>query len=328
MTFDRAWVLLLALLPCAWVVWEWRSSARRAALVLKAAAILAVILALAQPRLTVYESKVALAILVDTSASLSPADLAAESDLVTKIQKGRGRNVTQVLPFARSTRVPSAAENGKEWHFQYASRETAHATNLEAALREGVGSLPAGLVPRVLLISDGNENQGSVTRAIWQAQQLGIPVDIIPLAGRPKPDLQLEAVGIPPQVFSGERFPLDVSLRSPKAAKATVEITAEGKSLGSSQVDLAAGLNHFRAHANLTAVGAIDLAGTISAPGLGQARFESAVTLRRPRVLLLSQDPAGTEAPPAAYARSQSVRYRAGGCHSGQTRPLPAHPGK
>ena len=96
-------------------------------------------------------------------------------------------------------------------------------------------------------------------------------------------------------MFSGERFPLDVSLRSPKAAKATVEITAEGKSLGASQVELAPGLNHFRAHANLTAVGAIDLAGTISAPGLGQARFESAVTLRRPRVLLLSKDPAGTE---------------------------------
>jgi Ca-activated chloride channel homolog len=54
-------------------------------------------------------------------------------------------------------------------------------------------------------------------------------------------------------------------------------------------------LNHFRAHANLTTVGAIDLAGTISAPGLGQARFESAVTLKRPRVLLLSRDPAGTE---------------------------------
>src|SRR3954453_23401106 len=105
MSFDRSWVLLLALVPFAWVVWEWRSSARRGALVLKAAAILAVILALAQPRLTVYESKIALAVLVDISASISPADLAAESDLVNKIQKARGWNVTLVLPFARATRA-------------------------------------------------------------------------------------------------------------------------------------------------------------------------------------------------------------------------------
>ena len=39
------------------------------------------------------------------------------------------------------------------------------------------------MVPRVLLISDGNENLGSVTRAIWQAQQLGMPIDTS--AGRP-----------------------------------------------------------------------------------------------------------------------------------------------
>jgi uncharacterized membrane protein len=295
MSFDRPWLLLLAWLPVAWVAWEWRKSARRPALLLKGAAMLAVLLALAQPRLTVFENKVALAVLVDTSASVADTDLARESDLVTKIQKERGRNVTLMLPFARTTRPPAAGEMGKEWRFRHSSRENASATNLEGALREGVGSLPAGLVPRVLLISDGNENQGSVTRAIWQAQQLGIPVDTIPLAGRAKPDLQLESVSIPAQVFSGERFPVDISLRSPAAAKAKVEITAEGKVLGSSQVNLTPGLNHFRAHANLNAVGAIDLAGTVSAPGLGQARFESALTLRRPRVLLLSKDPAGTE---------------------------------
>ena len=295
MTFDRAWVLLLTVLPAAWAAYEWRTSARRAALLLKAASVLAVLLALAQPRLTVYETKVALAMLVDTSASVSPPDLATASDLATKIEKSRGRNVTAVLPFARTTRLPAAGEGGKAWRFQHSPRDQARATNLESALREAAGTLPAGMVRRILLISDGNENQGSVTRAIWQAQQLGIPVDTYPLAGRPRPDLQLDSVAIPPQVFSGERFPVDVALRSPKAARATIEITAEGKPLGASTVEINAGLNHVRAHANVTASGAIDLAGAISAPGLGQTRFESAITLRRPRVLLLSRDPAGTE---------------------------------
>src|SRR5215467_6120301 len=139
MTFDRAWILFLIWLPAAWVAWEWRSSARRSALIVKGAAILAVLMALAQPRLTVYENKVALAVLVDTSASVSTADLVRESDLVTKVQKGRGRNVTIVLPFARTTRPPAVRESGKEWRFQHSSADLAHATNLEAALREGVG---------------------------------------------------------------------------------------------------------------------------------------------------------------------------------------------
>ena len=83
MTFGHAWVLLLAWLPGLWVVWEWRDSARRTALILKAAGFAAILIALAEPRLTVHESKVAAAILVDTSASVTSQDLARASDLAT-----------------------------------------------------------------------------------------------------------------------------------------------------------------------------------------------------------------------------------------------------
>src|SRR6185369_8542219 len=106
---------------------------------------------------------------------------------------------------------------------------------------------------------------------------------------------RLESLSLPSQVFSGERFPIDISLDSPRRSTAQVEITAEGKSLGTSRVQIEQGLNHFREHASVSAVGAVDLAGKISAADLGEARFEQAVTLRKPQVLLLSQDPAATE---------------------------------
>jgi len=170
-----------------------------------------------------------------------------------------------------------------------------HGTNLEAAIRDGVAAMPAGMVPRLVLVSDGNQNLGSVARGIWQAQQLGIPIDTVPLAGHAKPGLLLESVGFPGQVFSGEHFPVEVTLESPRAATATVEMTAEGKTIGSSSVPLAAGANHLRLQATVNAVGAIALAGKISAGDLGEMRFEDAVTLRRPRVLLVSHDPAESE---------------------------------
>jgi uncharacterized membrane protein len=300
MTFAHAWLLPLALLPLAWAAWEWRNSARRAGLVVKAAALAAILLAFAEPRVTFSESKVALAILVDTSASVSQQDLDAASAAATTVERGRGRNWTQVLPFARAPRNPAPAERtGQAWKLGYSAGQASHGTNLEAAVRAGLATLPAGLVPRVLLISDGNENLGSVTRAIWQAQQRGVPIDVVPLAGRPRPSLVLESVSMPAQVFSGERFPVDITLESPRAAQATVEMTAEGKPLGASRVNLSAGTNQFRAHASVSSTGAIELAGRISAPGLGsslgEAHFDSALTLRRPRVLLISNDPADAE---------------------------------
>ena len=296
MTFERPLALLLAILPVAWLAYEWRSSGRRTALLLKAAVFVCIALALSEPRMTVYESKVAVAMLADTSASIPPQDLTSESAYADQLDRARGRHWVRVIPFARGSRVASPAERPKKkWELRHTAGAAGHATDLEAAIRDGAASIPSGMVPRLLLVSDGNENLGSVSRAIWQAQQFGIPIDTVALAGRPKPGLLLESVGFPGQVFSGERFPVDVTLSAPRAAKATVEISAEGKSIGVNYVDLAKGENHLRLQASLNSVGAIAIAGKISAQGLGEARFEDAVTLRGPRVLLVSRDPAASE---------------------------------
>src|SRR4029077_14199835 len=122
------------------------------------------------------------------------------------------------------TRATSPGEHSKDgWQLHHTAGAAGRGTDLETAIRDGAAGLPAGMVPRLLLVSDGNENLGSVARAIWQAQQLGIPVDTIPLAGHPKPGLVLDSVAFPGQVFSGERFPIDVTVEAPRAAQATVE---------------------------------------------------------------------------------------------------------
>src|SRR3954467_1484525 len=108
MTIDHPLALLLVLLPVLWAAWEWRSSGRRFALLLKTGAFIAIALALAAPRLTVYESKVAVAMLADTSSSISTQDLQTESAFADKLERARGRHWTRVIPFARATRVAAA----------------------------------------------------------------------------------------------------------------------------------------------------------------------------------------------------------------------------
>ena len=296
MTFAHPWALLFVLLPLAWAVWEWPSSSRRLALCLKAGAFVAILVALAQPRITVYGSKVGVALLLDTSASVSADDLASESRFASQVERQRGGNSARVMPFGRNTRTPAREERtGAGWQLRYTAGAAGRGTNLETAIREAAASLPSGMLPRIVLASDGNENQGSVARAIWQAQQLHIPIDTLPLAGRPKPGLRLESVAMPGEVFSGERFPVEITVESPRAVAATVQLTAEGKPLGVNPIQLAAGTNHVRLHANVNSTGAIELAGKVAADVLGEARFEAAVTLRRPRVLLVSDDPPASE---------------------------------
>jgi hypothetical protein len=158
MSFENLWLLLLLLLPAGWVAWEWTRQPRRASLVLKALMAVAVILALASPSYTWRDSSVALAVLADTSASLSDADLARENQLLDRIRRAKGSNQLQIIPFARTPRQLSDAEaRGK---LDRTTGAAGRATNLEAPIRQALASLPAGLIHRIVLITDGNENEG------------------------------------------------------------------------------------------------------------------------------------------------------------------------
>ncbi len=286
MTFDRAWLLIFASLPLAWLAFEWRRTQRKLGLVLKTACFAAILLALAEPRIILQETKVALAVLVDTSASSSAADLERASQLAKTISSAKGRHWMRVVPFARSTRSLSSDEENN-FRLTSTAGEAGRATDLEAAVREAIASLPPGMVPRVALITDGRENKGSIARAAWQAQQLGIPIDTFALAGRARPALRLESASLPPFAFTGEQFPIDLVVSSPSAGPAQVELSAEGKPLGQSQVNLVRGENPLRLHASLDIPGALDVAVAIKAGALGEVRFDQAVVLRQPKVLYI-----------------------------------------
>jgi Mg-chelatase subunit ChlD len=291
MTFERAWVLIFALAPLLWIRWEWDRTLRHTALVLKTLAFLAIILALSGPVMTVVEQKIALAVLVDTSRSVSEAGLEQATRLVREMESRRGRNQVRVIPFARVARPLSQEEASKGGRLGFTAGDNGRGTNLEAALRDAAAAMPAGLVPRIALVSDGNENTGSVLRAAWQVRQFGIPVDTFPVAGRAQPNLHLEGVVLPSRVFAGERFPIELKLSSPKPAEATVELTADGQVIGSRRIALEPGMNQFRVQASIATTGALDLAGRVHAGGLGEARFEQAVTMRKPLAAVISLDP-------------------------------------
>jgi len=59
-------------LPLAWTAWELQRTNRRLALILKALAFVAIALAIAEPRLTISETKMAVAVLVDTRPAFLP----------------------------------------------------------------------------------------------------------------------------------------------------------------------------------------------------------------------------------------------------------------
>ena len=93
-------------------------------------------------------------------------------------------------------RVPPPSQRSEQqgdWKLEPTSGDSGRATDWNPPWATAAASLPSGLVPRIALITDGLENKGSLARAAWQAQQLGIPIDTFadggPFPARPAPGI-------------------------------------------------------------------------------------------------------------------------------------------
>ncbi len=283
--------LALAVLPLAYLIYEWRSGGRRLALMLKVASLLAIIAALSEPTITMPETKTGVVVLVDTSGSISDTDLAQAGSLVSSMGQAVGRNWMRVIPFAKQARDLAPEEVREGWRLERTSNEDGQATDLEAAIREGVSAIPDGRVPRLVLISDGKENEGSSARAIAQVQRLGIPIDTFPLAGRSENGLRLLSVSIPGQAYAGEQLPIDLTVQSPRTAPAVVSIRAEGKELGEDPVELNQGVTQVHVRTRINTSGATTVGGRLALRNDASVDFEQALNLKRAQVLYLSHDP-------------------------------------
>ena len=280
MSFANPWALALWPAIAAWGLWEWRRTSRKAGVLLKALAFAALAAALAEPQLLFFETKAVVAVLMDTSSSIPEEQIEKQRGILRRMEAARGRNLLQSLSFDAAARPASTARGNMP-----------AGTNIEAALRTGLSVLPMDFVPRIVLISDGRENQGAVERVVHAARRRGVAVSTIALEGRRRPELRLKALSAPTQVFRGERFSIDVVIESAAAASVDVSLKAEGKSIGRSRADLDAGENLLRLSARLDIAGAALVSGVAAAPELGEVRFEHTISLAQPKVLLVSGDP-------------------------------------
>ncbi len=295
MTFVDPWVLLILPLPLLWVAYSWRRG-NNFRLLLKGLSFAAILFALAGPVITLPQTKAAAIVLVDTSESITRDGLAHASSIVNQIERHKHDSWVKVIPFARETRLLRPEEMSHEFHFINTVSDAGNGTDFETALTDSLSMIPPGRIPRIVLISDGNENEGSTPRVVSELQRLRVPVDSIPLPGRPATGLRLRSLSMPHGAYTGEQIPIELSVESPRMGEALIDISAEGKQLASNPIKLQEGINEIRLHVRMNATGVTAISGRISASAAGELRFQQAVQLKRAQLLYLSGDPPGTEA--------------------------------
>ncbi|MBS1262794.1 MAG: hypothetical protein MAG453_02158 [Calditrichaeota bacterium] len=233
-TIGLGWTILGALVLVALAVWSYRWTrppvrpwARAALAVLRALALVAVwLLAVGFEVRWEREEPVRplVTILLDASESMSFHDPSGSREDTARAIAGDG--IWDVVREHADLERLTFSQALQPWRPRGVPELDGPVTNVETAFNQ-LASRPGGAPDALVLISDGAFNRGgSYTSA---ATRLGVPVYSVAVGDSlPSRDLVVSSVVAPELAYSGDPFPLDVTVRATGAPGETVTVRVVG----------------------------------------------------------------------------------------------------
>src|SRR5579862_3955197 len=214
MAFERpTFLLLLLLVPVLWLWMRRIPDSSRGSLILKCAVFTALVVALADPWASLAGRKMAITILMDTSASMTTESIQRGEAIIRDLVRRNSGADLSLITFAERSRVENLPQNASEVSIPPAvDPNFSMGTDLEAAMQLALSTFPEDGVRRMLLISDGNETRGNAMAAALRARGLGVSVFTVPSGGTAKLPVELVTASFAPEVLSGERSTLSLQL--------------------------------------------------------------------------------------------------------------------
>ncbi|WP_231594348.1 VWA domain-containing protein [Paenibacillus algorifonticola] len=118
-------------------------------------------------------------------------------------------------------------------------------TDLSQALRLASGMLHEAGGGKIVLLSDGAENAGSMLRQAELLGHAGIKVDVVPVAAPQRVDASLEAMDVPQTLRQGEKFTFEFTINSTSSGTAKLRLYEDNRELSTSEIVLEPGENRF-----------------------------------------------------------------------------------
>ena len=315
---------LAAVVAVPWMVWYFRKSlvdfARWQRIVstsVRVVIVLLLVLALAGLTLLRPTSRQFVIVAVDQSLSVGAGPLPGVLDFnATKNDSAADRFVNELLAAKvigaedRIAFVPFGVRPGAVVADAASVRSDAGSvgydgTDIAAAIEAAAAAMPPDYVPRILLLTDGNQTRGDALQAALATANRGrqreaIPITTIPLPTRDDPEVQMSAVKVPAQVREGEPFYVEVVIDSNHDDEGLIEVFRGAHKVLSETKPLKKGENRFRFPQSIQRERLAEYAARIS--GVKQDTLLDnnqdnglVFTNGRPRVLLIDSDPKQTE---------------------------------
>jgi Ca-activated chloride channel family protein len=265
LSFVTYWPLILLLvIPALW--WTSKtsltgSSAKHLWLITSLRSLIVALLAVALMGPALNRTRgidVSVVYLLDVSESVAPA---AVEEALAWIQKTNDSGKPQDAHFVAFAGNPMGFATLEEMKHVRVSRNSSvpsadaidkEHTNVARALALALRTFKPDYLKRLVLMTDGNENAGSMMALAGRLKQEGVRSYTIPIATRGRDDVRIESIMAPSKVATGEEFPLEVHVASAGDTTGDVELRQSGRILETRRVQLKSGLNRIAFHTRVT----------------------------------------------------------------------------
>ncbi|EKP95251.1 VWA domain-containing protein [Thermaerobacter subterraneus] len=228
-----------------------RLQAPRPGRLLRSLAMACLILALAGPSLPLPSRGLAVAVVVDRSASMEPVldQVTRTIDRLLTSDPGAdlGGEPVQVAVISAGG-VPAVERSPgpvPQPPLTWTAPAQRAATDLAAALRLAAASLPSDHRRRVVLISDGQQTRGDAVAEARALAAAGAVLDTVVVNPDPRPDLAVTGLDVPAAARPGRPAAVEVTVRAHQAGPARLHLMAGDRVAASRPVQLAPGENRF-----------------------------------------------------------------------------------
>lgn len=177
-------------------------------------------IALARPAWTTSDNKISTVVLVDVSKSISDKQLEAAQKYVKELSDAkRPEDDLQLISFAerpevvRDLKAPLARHQG-----------AGAGTNIQSAIQLGYGLFPDGYLPRMVIISDGNQTNGDVFAEAYRAQEFGVQLSWKMFPSGRTDEIRVVAIHLPDEVKVGAPFDVEGEIWSTREDDVTLSL--------------------------------------------------------------------------------------------------------
>lgn len=189
---------------------------------LRSLVIVAIALALARPSRITRADSVATVVLVDVSDSVSDKQLAAARAYVDELDQSRGEGSLQLITFAEKAQVVRG--DGK-----LSARIARHpgagaGTDAQSAIQLAYGIFPDGHLPRVVIVSDGNQTVGDAAIEAYRAKELGVRISWRTFEADRSSEVRVVGLTVPDEVKVGQPFEVTAEVWSTEEQSVTLAL--------------------------------------------------------------------------------------------------------